>query len=61
MKVYYQGIMDWLDNEIHRTSDKQYMETTPLVPKYMILQDVRDNINRIIKEEHQKIMKETDE
>jgi len=57
MKVYYQGIMNWLNDEIEKDKFKGY----DLMPRDVVLMDVRDNINRIIKEEHQKIMKETDE
>ena len=52
MKVYYQGIMDYLDNEIKKTAE----DRSQFALKVTLLQDVRDNINRIIKEEHQKFM-----
>jgi len=57
MKVYYQGIMNWLNDEIEKDKFKGY----DLMPRDVVLMDVRDNINRIIKEEHQKIMKDADE
>jgi len=64
MKVYYQGIMDYLDKEIRSVSTHDISlgddsESYKLRGhKLSVLQDVRDNINRIIREEHQKMMEE---